>query len=147
MDEKYLQKTHMLSEVAGQHPANSIKILLPHWYSPTPHQIKPFTQPPQKSVLRQESINTRQVDMKTLTLNPLCNNYLVLVGNTHEKSSQSKSHKSQAFKTYPLKYLNIMKYLFNFYYDMKLKLLSLLFFSAQKKHQEKLTIQISRQLI
>ena len=87
MDEKYLQKTHMLSEVAGQHPANSIKILLSHWYSPTPHQIKPFTQPPQKSVLRQESINTRQVDMKTLTLNPLCNNYLVLVGSTHEKSS------------------------------------------------------------
>ena len=41
-------------------------------YSPSPHIHKPS--------LRQERVNTKQVDMKTLTLNLPWNNYLVLVG-------------------------------------------------------------------
>ena len=71
MHEKHPQKTHMLSEVADQRPANSIKISFTTGTPPTPHQSKSLTQLPQKPALRQERVSTKQVHMKTLTLNPL----------------------------------------------------------------------------
>ena len=70
MHEKHRQKTHILNEVADQRPANSIKILSLTGTLPTPNQSKLLTQPPYKPALRQERVNTKQVDMKTLTLNP-----------------------------------------------------------------------------
>ena len=81
MHEKHLQKTHMLSEVADQRPTHSIKISFPKGTPPhTPP--KQITYPaPHKPALRLERVNKKQVDMKTLTLNPPCNNSLVLVGN------------------------------------------------------------------
>ena len=68
MHEKHLQKTRMLSEVADQQPANTIKIISPTGTPPTPHQSKPLTQPPQKPALRQKRVDTKQVDMKTLNI-------------------------------------------------------------------------------
>ena len=68
MHEKHPQKTHMLSEVADQQPANSIKISSPTGTPPTLHQSKSLTQPPHKPALRQERVNTKQVDMKTLNI-------------------------------------------------------------------------------
>ena len=58
----------MLSEVADQRPAIIIKIISPTGTPPTPHQSKPLTQSPHKPALRQERINTKQVDMKTLNM-------------------------------------------------------------------------------
>ena len=69
MHEKHLQKAHMLREVADQ-PANSINIFFAAGTAPTPHQSKSLTQPPHKPALIEETVNTKQVDMKTLTLNP-----------------------------------------------------------------------------
>ena len=68
MHDKHLWKTHMLSEVADQRPANTIKIISPTDTLSTPHQSKPLTQPPHKPALRQERVNTKQVDMKTLNI-------------------------------------------------------------------------------
>ena len=70
MHEKHLQKTYMLSEVADQRPANSVKISFPTVTPPTPHQTKSLTQPPPKPALRPKRVNPKHVDMKTLTLNP-----------------------------------------------------------------------------
>ena len=67
MHEKHPQKTHMLSEVPDQQPQNSIKISFPTCTPPTPHQSKSLTQPTHKPALRQERVNTKQVDMITLT--------------------------------------------------------------------------------
>ena len=70
MHEKHRQKTHMLSEVADQPPANSIKKFSPTTgTSPIPHQSKSLTQPPHKPALREGRVNTKQVDISTLTLN------------------------------------------------------------------------------
>ena len=85
MHEKHLQKTHMLNEVADQWSENLIKFLSPAGTPPTPQQSKSLTQPPDKPVLRQERVNKKQADMKTLTLNPPSKNNLVLVGNYTRK--------------------------------------------------------------
>ena len=67
---------------SDQRPTNSIKISFPTGTPPpTPHQSKSLTQPPYKPALRQERVNTKEVDMKTLILTPLWNNSLVLMGN------------------------------------------------------------------
>ena len=53
MHEKHLQKTHMLSEVADQQPANTIKIIPPTGTPPhTPtkanHSPSPYTNQPEE---------------------------------------------------------------------------------------------------
>ena len=55
--------------------------LPPQVLPPTLHQSKSLTQPPYKPALRQERVNTKEVDMKTLILTPPSNNSLVLIGN------------------------------------------------------------------
>ena len=81
MHEKHPQKTHMLSKVADQRPANSIKISFSSGTPPHTPQ-KQITHPaPTKTSPQTWKVNTKQVDMKTLTLNPPWNNSLALVGN------------------------------------------------------------------
>ena len=67
MHEKCLQKTHMLSEVSDQQRANSTKILSPTGTSPHPTKANHSPSPDTNQSPRQERVNTKQVDLKTIT--------------------------------------------------------------------------------
>ena len=68
MHEKHPQKTHMLSEVADQRPASSIKISFPTGTPPhTPPKQITHPAPTQTSPQTGKG-NTKQVDMKTLNI-------------------------------------------------------------------------------